>query len=95
MKKTAFFIAFVVVLALTGGALLHAIVPHEHGDASDVVWGSLHASLTVVASGVGAVLLLWRTVILPQPELSAHVVRREHRQAQLLRRGILAHRKFR
>jgi|SRR6185369_1065438 len=48
MKLAAAIISLFLASSLFGGGLLHAVVPHEHGEShssSETIWASLHGAL--------------------------------------------------
>lgn len=48
MRILALLTAFILVVAISFSGLLHSLVPHEHGhgQGEELVWGSLHSSLS-------------------------------------------------
>ncbi len=97
--------ALVLLVALVGGGLVHAIVPHDdgdnHHDAKSVVWGSLHSALqhedksfallaVVFTYAVGVVVLVTYAF---RTELLFEAVAADSR-LQHMRRGAAKYRRF-
>jgi len=97
-------IALLALVAFSSASVLHQVVPHEHGADShfaQAIWENIHATLghkkkqvttepVVLGEGEFArsIVSTGGVVLLEQAEFSPH------KQETLLRRGVLAYRRF-
>lgn len=106
--RTNVILVLVLVFTLISGAFFHSVIPHRHshtGSGEDAEWSALHASLSSEGRKIFAALISVFALFalcaltfvyalrIPLPAY-AHVRRKPDRLSLLLKRGILAYRKF-
>lgn len=102
------FLVATLAFTLVSGAFFHSVIPHRHshtGQGEDAEWSALHASLSsegrkMLAALIAPFALFALCAVtfmfalgIPVPAY-ARVRRKPDRLSQLLKRGVLAYRKF-